>query len=75
MLNDKYCVGMYLQNDDTVCASCMTEADYEAAEVIILCFDEMDYRSYCTKCNEPINHSLTSDGWAYESSLSEEQAY
>ena len=73
MLNDKYCVGMYLQNDDTVCASCMTEADYEAAEVIITIFDEMDYRSYCIKCNEAIDHNLTSDGWQFEASLSKEQ--
>ncbi len=72
MLNDKFCVGMYLANDDTVCNWCMTEEDYEAAEVIITIFDEMDYRAYCTKCNEPIGHSLTIDGWEFEASLSRE---
>ena len=73
MLNVKVCVGMYLDNDDAVCSSCMSEEDYRNAETIISSFDEMDYRSYCVKCGEPIDHSLTSDGWAYESSLREEQ--
>ena len=75
MLNVKFCVGMYLPNDDAVCSYCMSEEDYRNAETIISSFDEMDYRCYCTKCNEAIDHSLTSDGWAYESSLREEQAY
>ena len=75
MLNDKFCVGMYLPNDDSVCSWCMTEEDYEAAEIIISCFDEMDYRSYCVKCNKAIDHNLTIDGWNCESSLSKEQAY
>ena len=75
MLNDRYCVGMYLDNDDTVCSSCMSETDYAQAEVIITTFDVMDYRSYCVKCGEPIDHSLTRDGWEFEASLSEEQVY
>ena len=75
MLNDKFCAGMYLDNDDAVCSWCMTETDYAQAEIIISSFDEMDYRSYCIKCNEAINHNLTSDGWEFEASLSQEQVY